>query len=549
MSNWDWGIGEDVPPDPRRALPVFATLPNWDAGIIETLTWLTDVLVSETQVEQRRALRRYPRRTFEQGFTRTNGRRSRIDLFLTGVGQNDCMVPLFHEQFKLGEPTDDLSVLFPAGTLKYREFRENDLVLVTNGDPADFDVLSVQTLNVATDTMTLVPKAPTKPWPAGTRLIPLRRAKILDMPTMNNVTNAVGQVQIKWTLQDADANFLPDWWYCVPLWKIKPDRASTVDMDYQRSTFLLDSQAGVVAVTDLANRAQTGIKIALSLFSRQQVYQLRGFMAAARGRQVRFYMPTFQNDIVPNGDIDGLMFNAQPNGLAEYLVTPQSSRQMIAITFADGRPPVYRTIVDVTAIFSLVAPFRQTAERITLDVPLGPIAKNEINTISFVVPSRFDQDGFELQHVTAGSNRVTIPLITRAVNPDGMPPIECSTTSRPYPVVETEGVRGRAMISGGQLYDPRIFDHLSGVAAITGGTLSGTVESLDDGIESMQSVGAEITGGDLHKTLSAYDDGIESMQSVGADLTGGELNTILIKYTIAPEGMDSAALITGGTLA
>ena len=46
-------------------LPVWTIRPNWKGGILERLEWLTDVLASDTGVEQRRSVRPTPRRSFE----------------------------------------------------------------------------------------------------------------------------------------------------------------------------------------------------------------------------------------------------------------------------------------------------------------------------------------------------------------------------------------------------------------------------------------------------------------------------------------------------
>src|SRR5690606_19561232 len=42
--------------------------PDWTDGVTESLAWLTDVLTSETLVEQRRALRQAPRRSVQAAF-------------------------------------------------------------------------------------------------------------------------------------------------------------------------------------------------------------------------------------------------------------------------------------------------------------------------------------------------------------------------------------------------------------------------------------------------------------------------------------------------
>lgn len=43
-------------------IPVWPIEPNWNEPVKETLEWLTDIMTSPTGAEQRRCLRKYPRK-------------------------------------------------------------------------------------------------------------------------------------------------------------------------------------------------------------------------------------------------------------------------------------------------------------------------------------------------------------------------------------------------------------------------------------------------------------------------------------------------------
>jgi hypothetical protein len=190
------GIGDE-----RLLLPVFSMLPNWANGINERLEWLTDVMPSEAEVEQRRALRRGPRRSIEASFLRSREKRAWLDNFLVGIGRRLFLVPLWFEQYKVpgGLTIGQTTLTFPADSLAMREFRVDDLVLIIDKDHLNYEVLRVATVTTASDEVELV-SGPTRAWPAFSRVIPLRRARILEPTQLGNKTDAVATTSIRFTL-------------------------------------------------------------------------------------------------------------------------------------------------------------------------------------------------------------------------------------------------------------------------------------------------------------------------------------------------------------
>lgn len=106
-------------PDTRKFLPVFNITPNWQGGVLERIEYLTNVLASTTDAEQRRAMRVHPRRSFEVSFLREKTLRARLDGFVAGHGHNEFLVPLWHESLRLpyGEPKETVPVPFAGYNL------------------------------------------------------------------------------------------------------------------------------------------------------------------------------------------------------------------------------------------------------------------------------------------------------------------------------------------------------------------------------------------------------------------------------------------------
>lgn len=550
-TEWSFPVDAELPDDPRRALPVFAVPPNWKNGVTETLAWLTDVMSSETAVEQRRSLRRYPRRTFEYEFMRAGTGRSRIENFMAGVGKRDALVPIWHEQFSLRTtPTDDGTIEFPLDTLREREFDIGDLVLITTLDFDRYAILTV--IDKAGDTLTVAGVEDTATWPRGSRIVPLRRAKMLDSVTLENVSDRVATTRMRFTLQDADERFSASWGGCAPLLRIKPDRANGLSMEFNRSDYTLDFGTGVVDVTDPGNRSQISQSVGFKFFNRSDVWAYRSFLYSARGRARRFYMPSNTNVLELLEDFPGgNELEAKPTGFSEYFLEPQDARTMLSIDFKGGRPSIYSKVIGVSALLDTSAPFLPVAEQFVLERTLPPILKREIERIGFLVPSRFDQDTVEIFHAVAGSTAVASSVVVRSVGAENMLPLECWTTSRPYPVVAMDEMASDIVIVKASLY---VAATASTEEVITGAIVLSGVLQQTFFLETYSAEPEEVIttivvpSAVLKQLLKTYDMGFDEVQTNGRAISG-VLKVALITYNIIPpDQLSTNATIIGATL-
>lgn len=403
--------------DPLAVLPVFTVLPNWRDGITERLEYLTDIMTSNTGVEQRRSVRIYPRRSFEAGFSRHDEMRARLDNFIAGIGRRPFLVPLWHEQYRVPAAfgLSDEGVSLPAGTVADREFRVGDAVLVTGGDAARFEIATIAALD-GTSGAIVWGEPLAQAWPAGTRIIPLRKARLLDDPELTAMTGSVGETRMRFSLADPDDLFPDAAWDGDPLWTFSPNFATALSFNYNRDDYSLDNQSGPVDLTDASNQARIGQKIAVLLRGRSQVFAFRRFLAAARGRAMRFYMPNHVSDLVPSGDIGGAYLECKAAGFADIVQTDQAARHKIAIVRYSGSP-IYRNVTSVLRVNDGDA---VVTERFYLDTPLPVVAPSNVRRIEWLVTSRFDQDAFELLHHVDDSRAVAVSIATRSVDADGM---------------------------------------------------------------------------------------------------------------------------------
>ncbi len=526
--------------DWRRTLRLFSLTPNWSNGVVERIEWITEVLGSESDTEQRRSLRRYPRRSFEASFLRRDMRRARLSNFLFGSGNDRVLVPLWHEQFKLTE-TLGVSVEFPPGSLAMREYHEGDLVLVSNGDPAQTETLEIDTVDIPNDTIAFV-DAPVATWAAGSRITPLRVGRVLDVAQMDDLTDRVGGVQIRFSLSDTEQWPDPSWGYCAPLFRFPVDRATPIASSFERPTAnIVDGGAGPVEVTDIYQRERVGVRYSVKFFGRSSLVNFRAFVAMARGRAVRFWMPSLTYDLRPIGDIGGDYIDCVDAGFGEYVRRSQDARAMVAFVFADDRPAIYRR-VDYVSDFGGV-------ERVFFTVPVPPIQANDIERMMFVLPARFDQDGFEIQHHVDDSAVAGTIVVIRTSSIDGLPDIECFTTSKPYPVQAIEEMSIGVAVIGASLTVAFALDAMDISMDVVGGVFDDpgfiqyamTDEALD--------VTAAVLGGvffdpDIKSSLMAPE-GIDVSVTV---VDGVFFNPDILSTVMLDEALDISVAVIQGTL-
>lgn len=424
---------DDLPAseDYRLSLPVFTTMPNWQGGILERLSWLTDVLSSETDAEQRRSVRRSPRRSFEAQFLRgsmhDSSSRDRLDTFFAGVGPGLFLVPIWHEQVVMEEGIDmgAAGVVFVDGEFKMREYRKGDLVLVNDGNPDNYDLLQVGDVEENRFSWAFPPP---RRWPMGTRIYPLRVARFgTQAPRLLNVSDRVSRAAALFEFVEP-YTITPSFGGVVggePLFRFSVDRATTMDATYDRKTYTMDNEAGIPIITDTGRDTAITMQVKLRIFGRGNAFALRQFLAAARGRNKKFMCPSFMQDVMLDGAVaDGTTeLLIRPQGFTSSMRAPQSTRTMLAFSFDNGSQTLYRTVTSVYERYKrnpngqVAFPKQVIGEVLVLDSPLPAIEPLDLKRISFVSETRLDQDVVEIQHNTNQQRVTDVTLMLRqAIN-------------------------------------------------------------------------------------------------------------------------------------
>lgn len=529
-----------APVDERLTYPVFSLLPDWATEVTERIGYGTEILQSETDTEQRYSTRRYPTRTIEASFTEWGLRRAFLSNFIGGSLNRKVLVPLWFEQVRL-QADLGLTLNMPAGMLVMREFSAGDLVIVMERDPTAYEVLRIQSVNLNANTITFV-SAPQSTWGRGCRLIPLRVAIATESVTLDNLTDRAGRGAIRFEIQEPFKFPVPSWNYCVPFWRFKPNLASGVQVSTEQVVYRIDTASSFSEVTDVGQRTRLLTRMGLTFTSRADLYRFRQFAAQAKGRLTRFWFPSRTADIFPLGDISGEYMDARESGAVEFLRTMQETRVMVAVTFKDGRSPYFRRVTDIQPLVF--------GERYYFDRPIAPAALADIERVSFVHPVRFEQDVFEIKHLVDDSRGAQIGVVVRSTDSGTLPDIECSLTSRPYPLYFEDELSPSISIIGGALNDFVVpADAVDPAVSVLSGDLRNIVIAYNNYAAESVDPSIALVSGDLRVTLLQYTNGLAESLDPSINIVSGDLRIGLINYTNGlAESVDPSVTIVGGSL-
>lgn len=279
-------------------LPLWPISPNWSEGVLERLEWLTDVLPSDTGVEQRRSVRLSPRRSFEITHTAAARERSYLDLLLHRWGSSEWLLPLWHDQAVLLEPAVvDAQALMLDN--RWREFTDGGYA-VLYADCFNYEIVEVQ--SQGTGALVLAGDVQ-RDWPVGTKVYPLRRAFLDDQSSAAALSSRVGQAVLLFNVNEANDYPAEMGDYITiyndsPLLTVQPDRSRDLTSDFMRLAEMIDGQTGLRYRRDTAGRAFQVQAHNWTIAGREAHAGFRSFLYTLRGRARRCYVPSFNDDVI-----------------------------------------------------------------------------------------------------------------------------------------------------------------------------------------------------------------------------------------------------------
>ena len=381
-----------------RRILLFPFSPNWTRPVIERLTWLTDVMASRANVEQRARLRAQPRRSYEYRIlTRDNNERIRLHNRLLAWQGRSYALPVWPDATTLTQPLAAGVRQIPVAT-SGRDYAVNNMAVLIYKSKSE--IMEIEALT--TDGLTT--KKPTRSaWPIGARIAPIRTARINSPLSLAGITDSIVRLRPQFELEDPPP-LAPSTAIMTyrnrPVLTTRPNWQGGISERYARKLIETDFQTGKPWVTDTAEQPIYTRQHRWLLKSRPEVIDFRGWLAACAGRLTPFWMPSFVSDVEPVRDLASaaMVIDVAHGDFAS--ASGLDGRRDVLITASDGRRWARRVKSWQTA--------SEDVEHMVIDAPINFDIKKEQLQISFMCLARLDSDAVEIAHITDEAAQVTL---------------------------------------------------------------------------------------------------------------------------------------------
>lgn len=389
--------------------------PNYINPMVERLEWLTDVQVASNGTEIRRPLRQLPRSSLSFSFGLPGARASRFRNILRNYQGKVVQAPWwpgaicttttgsFHTPYKSGDGWAEDNFAVGEHAVYYRNFDDFELTTVV-----DLDHGYIET------------SPPTKLWPIGTNLVPVRdfylaSSQTIEAPTAGLSTGTIVLDQVA----HYGARFEVENIEFDPLWE-KPNRASQTSEEWTRLIEELDFHTGGRYLDDYTNQPTVSRSFEYVLTSKPKTSAFRAWLHyLACGRLNDFELPTWQCDFQVVGQppvgVSSARFDVVNAGHSTLSPRPakirlSGTRQSSAVPPPPSPPPPVLPWVAFPTVTNIVE-MSPTIERVST-TNLGAFTRFNVQMASWVDVVRLDSDAIEIAHLSGEVARVQLPFKT-----------------------------------------------------------------------------------------------------------------------------------------
>ncbi len=373
----------------------------------ETLGFLTDIMRHKDGTEQRVALRKNPRQTFEQQYFLENiDERQRFETLIFDWQWRIFGVPVWHEDTVL------TTVIVPTDTqaqveeTDYRDFRVGGLCVIYDDDKT-FEVLEIASVSAGLLTFT---GAAALDHPVGTLVMPMRTALMRGVVPAGRLKVNASRPQVTFRITDNDSNLADTAAFNTFNSKVLFDDhnkmiGTEMTESFEREIVILDNTTGAIEQFSDWLAGKRNHQKGFITFGKQELWELRQVLHALAGRQVSFYIPSFNADMVAFTDFLSASTLMPINNIGyTKFIQDRQPKNVVRVVKTNGAT----FIATITASTEIDA----TREDLTV-TPAWPanILAADIERIEYLEKGRFDKDNQIIEHLSGGLNsRCIIPV-------------------------------------------------------------------------------------------------------------------------------------------
>lgn len=388
---------------------IWPVTPDWSSSVQETLSWLSDVMVaSATAVSQHRGLRIGPRRSFIFELLADGQERRVADMLLAGH-RGAWLLPIWPDVQVVGAHAE--AAEFIACKTPGFDFVAGGKALLWAAVNR-WEIVQIDTV----EALGLALAAPlVGDWPAGTRLYPLRRARVQDSAEEILRTDTTSRRGIAFDIAEAcdwPALVSPTTYLSHLVLDVRPDESDDPTASYAGLLQTVDYDTSLPVVHDLPGLALRAQQSHWKLWSRAEHTWFRSLLYTLGGRRTPIWVPSFASDLKPVAAVAGGS-TALSVEWAGYTLfgKDKANRKDVCIELIDGTKH-YRRITNAVEVGD--------TETLTLSASLdgASVAPGKIRAISFMALSTLASDEVEIEHTTDQDGEATSTTGWQAVVPD-----------------------------------------------------------------------------------------------------------------------------------
>lgn len=333
-------------------MPLWPFCPS--PGVTETLTWLTDVVESYS-AQQAIQLRAAPRQGFAFEHTFTFRQYERAQLLMEYAAYGEWDLPVWHERQRVSV-NSGVSVI-PVDTTA-SDYREGGMCVLWQSDEA---CEALEIIAIAPGSLTV--SSPTSRAYIDALVMPGRLARCIDGFRALRSVRPILSATVEWIVYegvDLGNDSLYPAYRAHPVITDPPCiGGGTIELGVSRAQQVVDGQTGLPYFSAASDRVRRPLGMGWMVTTAADLWALRGFLHALKGRQKGFWLPSWSrgmrlaaavspasttitipaiglNGVAESGDLMVRTTSGQQTFLRYTSVAPSGGNEVLTLSGAAG---------------------------------------------------------------------------------------------------------------------------------------------------------------------------------------------------------------------